>query len=117
MEYITIFFIAIGLCFDSFAVSVSSGLTYQEIKFHQALRIAFSLALFQGLMPLVGWLLGTSLKYYMLQWDHWIAFILLSALGGKMLYESLTASEEEKSFNPLNFWVIIGISIATSIES
>ena len=117
MEYFTIFLIAIGLCFDSFAVSVSSGLTHQKIKFHQALRIAFSLAFFQGLMPLVGWMLGYSLKFYMIEWDHWVAFILLGSLGGKMLYESLTNGEEEKTFNPLNFWVIIGMSLATSIDA
>jgi manganese efflux pump family protein len=117
MEYLTIFLIAIGLCFDSFAVSVSSGLIRQEITFNQALRIAISLAFFQGMMPLAGWLLGTKLTNHIGQWDHWIAFTLLAALGGKMLYESLFVNEEEKDFDPLNFWVIIGMSIATSIDA
>jgi len=117
MIFITIILIAIGLCFDSFAVSVSSGIAIQKIKFFDATKIAFSLALFQGGMPILGWLIGEKLKDYLNIYDHWIAFILLSILGLKMIFESLKKEEEQKCFNPLNFWVLIGMSIATSIDA
>ena len=116
LEFITILLIAIGLCFDSFAVSVSSGLMMKHITFYNAMKIAFSLAFFQGLMPLIGWLAGKSISKYLLDYDHWIAFGLLSIIGIRMIFESLKP-DEEKTFNPLNIWVLITISIATSIDA
>ncbi len=116
LEFITVLFIAVGLCFDSFAVSVSSGLMMKHITFYNATKIAFSLAFFQGLMPLIGWLAGKSISSYLLAYDHWIAFCLLFLLGIKMIIES-QKSDEEKTFNPLNFWVLLTMSIATSIDA
>lgn len=116
MELLTLLALAIGLCFDTFAVSVSSGLMKREITFKQALRIAVVLAAFQGLMPAIGWFLGMSIKGYIEVWDHWIAFAMLSILGGKMIWESF-AKKEEQEFDPLNIKFIIGIGIATSIDA
>lgn len=117
MEIITILLLAIGLSFDTFAISVSSGLAIREIKFLTALRIAFSLALFQGGMLLIGGVAGWQIKDLITGFDHWIAFGLLIILGVRMIIESLKPKEEKKHFNPLNIWVLISISIATSLDA
>lgn len=116
MSFLTLFLLAVGLSFDSFAVSVSSGLLKKEILFWQAVRIAFFLALFQALMPVVGWLGGVSIKNFMEPFDHWIAFILLSGIGVKMIVESFK-NDEDKTVNPLDIKFIISISVATSIDA
>lgn len=116
MEFLTLLALAIGLCFDTFAVSVSSGLMKREITFTQAFRIAIILGVFQGIMPAIGWFLGISIKGYIEEWDHWIAFVLLGALGIKMIVESLQ-KKEEREFDPLNTKVVVGMAIATSIDA
>ncbi|MCK9618598.1 MAG: manganese efflux pump MntP family protein [Lentimicrobiaceae bacterium] len=118
MEHVVILLIAIGLSFDTFAVSVSSGLAMNGINFFNAVKIALSLAFFQALMPLLGWFIGIYVKDYVIAIDHWIAFALLLALGLKMIFESLRFSKDEvKKFNPLNLLVLLGMSIATSIDA
>lgn len=112
-----IVFLAIGLSFDSFAVSVCSGLSLPEIRFHQAAKIAFFLALFQGLMPLLGWLVGNSMKSVIEPVDHWLAFGLLTLIGGKMIAESFMSSEAREVKNPLLIGVILMLSFATSIDA
>jgi manganese efflux pump family protein len=114
---ITLFLIALGLSGDTFAVSISSGLTLNKIKFVQALRIAFVLGIFQAVMPVIGWYLGLQIKDFIQDFDHWVAFISLSLIGGKMIIESYKSEDKKKPFNPLNLLVLIGISIATSIDA
>ncbi|MBA4408189.1 MAG: manganese efflux pump MntP family protein [Bacteroidota bacterium] len=117
MEILTVTFLAIGLSFDSFAVSVCSGLNLPRIRFFQAAKIAVFLALFQAIMPLIGWLLGNSMKTLIEPVDHWIAFGLLSLIGGKMIIESFMSSESREIKNPLHIRVIILLSLATSIDA
>ncbi len=117
MELITVILLAVGLSFDSFAVSVCSGLNVPHIRFFQAVKIAIFLALFQGLMPLIGWMLGNSVKLLIEPVDHWIAFGLLSLIGGKMIIESLMATEEREIKNPLQIKVILMLAMATSIDA
>jgi len=117
MEILTVILLAIGLSFDSFAVSVCSGLNLPHIRFFQAAKIAFFLALFQGCMPLIGWLLGNSVKTLIEPVDHWIAFGLLSLIGGKMIIESFINSESREIKNPLHIRVIILLSLATSVDA
>jgi len=117
MDYITLLLIAIGLSFDTFAVSVSTGLILKKIKFQQALKVAFVLAFLQSLMPLTGWYAGVQISQYIGRFDHWIAFILLSILGIKMVVESLKNDDSNKEFNPLKFTVLLGIGIVTSIDA
>lgn len=117
MEIYTVFLLAIGLSFDSFAVSVCSGLSLPHIRFFQAAKIAIFLALFQAFMPLVGWLVGNSIKSLIEPVDHWIAFGLLSLIGGKMIIESFTKAETREIKNPLNLKVILTLSLATSIDA
>jgi putative Mn2+ efflux pump MntP len=117
MEILTIFLIAIGLSFDTFAVSISSGLVLRKIDFFNATKIAITLAVFQAAMPVIGWLAGSGIKNYAESVDHWIAFGILALLGGKMIYESFNADPEDRSFNPLDIRVLIGMAIATSIDA
>ncbi|PKQ63202.1 hypothetical protein BZG02_10635 [Labilibaculum filiforme] len=117
MELISIVFLALGLSVDSFAASVCSGLAIKKIHFFQAIKIAFFLGIFQGGMPIIGWYTGWELKDLIKDFDHWIAFILLAGMGGKMIYESIFVKEKDCAFNPLKLVVLIGISIATSIDA
>jgi putative Mn2+ efflux pump MntP len=117
MEILTVFFLAIGLSFDSFAVSVCSGLNLPQIRFFQAAKIAIFLAMFQAVMPLVGWLVGNSMKSVIEPVDHWIAFGLLSMIGGKMIIESFISSDAREIKNPLQLRVILMLSLATSIDA
>jgi len=117
MEFVTLLLLALSLSFDSFAVSVSSGLMLPGIRFFKACIIAFSLAFFQAVMPLIGWLAGISIRDYLGEYDHWIAFGLLSALGVKMIIESLKSEEQRNNFNPLKPLVLLTMSVATSIDA
>ena len=116
-QFIIFFLIGIGLSFDSFAVSVSCGLMRREIRFKQACIIAFSLAFFQGTFPVVGWLIGTSVKSLIAAFDHWIAFGLLLFIGIKMIFEGIKPDGKLQNFDPFRKRVLIGLSVATSIDA
>ncbi len=116
-QFITFLLIGIGLSFDSFAVSVSCGLMRQEIKFKQAIFVAATLAFFQASFPLIGWFLGMKFNTLIEAIDHWIAFGLLAVIGIKMIIEGVKPEGVLKSFNPFNLRVLLGLSVATSIDA
>jgi manganese efflux pump family protein len=116
MNIIVLILIAISLSFDTFAVSVSCGCIESNIQFRQAARIAFFFALFQAVMPVLGWLLGSSVSLYIQAFDHWIAFGLLSLIGGKMIAESFN-NKEEKAIDIFSIRVILTLSFATTIDA
>lgn len=116
MDYLTLFLLAIGLSFDTFAVSVTCGMLRQEMHFGQAVKIAGIFAIFQAVNPLIGWLIGSNLSGYITQYDHWIAFILLVLLGSKMIAES-QKTHEEKTIDPYSLKVQVKMAIATSIDA
>ncbi len=117
MQMITIIFIAFGLALDAFAVSIASGIVIKNLKIKDAMKIAFSFGLFQAIMPVIGWLAGLSISEFISGIDHWVAFGLLSVIGIKMIYESFKIEKVEKSFDPLNAYVLFLLSIATSIDA
>lgn len=116
-QLITFLLIGIGLSFDSFAVSVSCGLMRREIRFFQAAVVASSLAFFQAFFPVIGWLIGSSVKNLIASVDHWIAFGLLAFIGIRMIIEGIRPDGTLKNFNPFNPKVLIGLSVATSIDA
>ncbi len=116
MEFIIVFLIAVSLSFDTFAISISSGLAYQQIKFFEACKIAITLSFFQTMMPLAGWSFGEHIYTYIEPIDHWIAFSLLIFLGLKMFREAIKA-KEYKNFNPLRPLTLLTMAIATSIDA
>ena len=118
MQLFQIIFIAIGLAADAFAVSVSSGAIIEKLRLRHALRIALFFGFFQGLMPWIGWKVGSLASDLIRSVDHWLAFVILCFIGGKMIYESRKLEEEiEKSINPLNIYVLFTLAIATSIDA
>lgn len=117
MGLITIIIIAVGLAMDAFAVSIVSGTVYKRLKVKYALRMAFFFGGFQTLMPLIGALAGMSVKEYITNYDHWIVFGLLSAVGGKMIYESFKIKPADEKFDPSNIFALLILSIATSIDA
>jgi len=114
---ITIFAMALGLAMDAFAVSIVSGAAYKQLQIRHALRMAFFFGGFQAFMPLVGSLAGLTVRQYAAGYDHWIAFGLLIAVGGKMIYESFKISQAEKNMNPSSIPILLVLSVATSIDA
>ena len=117
MQLINITFLGLGLAADAFAVSLSSGLMIQRIKFNKALKIALLFGIFQAVMPLIGWIMGLSFREFISNFDHWIAFILLLGIGGKMIYEAYNNLEEDEKFNPLEPYTLLALALATSIDA
>lgn len=116
MGIIPVVLIAFGVAMDAFAVSITGGLTIKSLKIGGALKIALFLGSFQGIMPLLGWSVGLSFRGIS-AYDHWVAFGLLTAVGAKMIYESLRADSSRKKTTPLNTRVLVVLSLATSIDA
>lgn len=117
-EIITVLGIAVGLAMDAFAVSVASGYTVKNMCSRCALRMAFCFGAFQAFMPLLGYLAGNTLAGYLVEYDHWVAFVLLVLIGGKMIYESFKIEEVEKKVqDPSCPVTLVVLSIATSIDA
>ncbi len=110
-----ILLIATGLCFDTFAVSVGCGVSNCKFKISNLFRFAGYLALFQGLMPLIGGFGGLLLKNYIEAYDHWVAFVLLFVVGLKMILEGIKGDDEKRDY--FNIRNILIISLATSIDA
>jgi len=118
MNISDIILIAIGLAMDCFAVSVACGMAIKKITFWPTFRIAFFFGFFQAIMPLIGWLVGSHFATYIENFDHWIAFIILFILGGKMIYENFKAKDpDEKHLNPYKLTIILTMAVATSIDA
>jgi putative Mn2+ efflux pump MntP len=117
MELMTIIVIAVGLAMDAFVVSIVSGSVYKQLHVKHALRMALFFGAFQAFMPLIGSLAGLSFKDYITDYDHWVAFVLLAAVGGKMIYESFKIKSIEENPDPSNVFVLLVLSIATSIDA
>ena len=113
---ITILVIAFGLAMDSFSVSIANGLATKTFKISKALTIALFFGFFQGLMPIFGWLAGESIADYISAFDHWVAFGLLTIIGVKMIYESIT-NKPNNFLRAYTIKVILILSIATSIDA
>jgi putative Mn2+ efflux pump MntP len=117
MHLFTIIVVAVGLAIDAFVVSIISGGAYKQLHVKHALRMALFFGGFQALMPLIGFMAGLSVKDYIESYDHWIAFGLLAAVGGKMIYESFKIKSIEEKFDPSNIFVLLMLSVATSIDA
>ena len=117
---IELLLIGVGLSMDAFAVSVCKGLAMRKVNKKQAFIIGLFFGGFQALMPFIGWALGTQFESYITSIDHWIAFILLALIGGKMVIEA-TKTEEEQEIKqmdpPLDMKEMLLLAIATSIDA
>lgn len=117
MNLTTIIVIALGLSMDAFAVSVATGSAYKQLKINYALRMALFFGAFQAAMPLIGFLARLSIKSLIASYDHWVAFILLAAIGCKMIYESFKIKPGPEQSCPLNISVLLVLSVAISIDA
>ena len=95
MGFVELFLIGVGLSMDAFAVSICKGLGMKKIDYRYALVIAAFFGGFQALMPLAGWALGSQFERFITPIDHWIAFVLLAFIGGKMLLDAVRGGEAE----------------------
>lgn len=117
MNNFEILFIAIGLAMDCLAVSIASGIIIKKIEWRTMLTMAFFFGLFQAAMPFIGWLFASRFSHLIESVDHWIAFLLLLFLGGKMIIESFKEEDCKKDFNPASLKVVLALAIATSIDA
>ncbi len=117
MPFIEIVLLAVGLSIDSLAVSVACGALIQNYRHHHMLKIGLVMGFFQAGMTIAGYLAGMGFKKYITTFDHWIAFLLLLYLGGKMIYGSTEDLKEDCNTNPLCYKTLCGLGIATSIDA
>jgi manganese efflux pump family protein len=117
MDYFTILVIAIGLSFDTFAVSLSYGVVRNRILFRQASWIAIVLAVFQGGLTIAGYFLGSIISDALKATDHWVALGLLSFLGIKMIYEGQKKSKDDEVRDYSSTLVLLTIALGTSIDA
>ena len=108
--------IAIGLSMDAFAVSIGKGLSLRSVRLRHYLLAGFWFGGFQALMPLVGYACGVSFAEAVASIDHWIAFVLLAIIGGKMVWDAL-AGEEESSDADFSVRTMFLLAVATSIDA
>ena len=121
MSFFEIFMIGVGLSMDAFAVAICKGLNMRKLDKGQTLVIALFFGGFQALMPFVGWLLGKQFEAYITSFDHWIAFVLLAFIGGKMIWDVFRGDDKDKSCceegSGLNIKELFVLAIATSIDA
>lgn len=122
--------LAISLCFDTFAVSLGGGLSVRNVNFTKRAVVMAFFAFFQAGLLFLGWVAGASFASHIMQWDHWIAFLILLYIGGKMIVENFgegftvkpdAGSENcccrEMGINLLNYRTLVTMCIATSIDA
>lgn len=116
MTHIEVWFMALALAMDCFAVAIASGIFFKKVFWKPMLTMAFLFGFFQALNPFLGWW-GTDLCRTLIESvDHWLAFGILGFMGARMIIESFK-DEEEKRFNPRRYRVIFTLAIATSIDA
>jgi len=117
MNLVTIFLIAVGLGVDAFSVAIGIGATNDKKSWGPVLRLAAAFGLFQFVMPIIGWLAGLTVVKIIASFDHWIAFVLLVLVGGKMLWEGFEEESDEEKADQTRGWPLLMLSIATSIDA
>lgn len=128
MDLLPLVAIALGLAMDAFSVAVATGLTLRTVAPRQYFRLSFHFGFFQFLMPILGWLAGSTLVGLISSVDHWIALALLSYVGGKMLKESFDhgpdrgpdgadSVPEHLVKDPTRGASLVILSVATSIDA
>lgn len=115
MGFAELLLIAAGLSMDAFAVSICKGLSIKKMKWSSSVIIGLYFGGFQALMPLIGYFLGVQFQSRITKFDHWIAFILLSAIGLNMIKESREECKEEN--DSIGIKVMVVLALATSIDA
>ena len=111
--------LAFGMSMDAFAASIGKGATLHKPKFSEALRTGLIFGAVETLTPLIGWGMGMLASRFVLEWNHWIAFVLLIFLGGRMIIEGFRGAddEDEEPRRRHGFWLLVTTAIATSLDA
>lgn len=120
MDWAQLVLIAVSLSMDAFAVALCKGLCMKHINYKHAGVIALFFGAFQALMPLIGWFLGKQFEQYITPIDHWIAFVLLGYIGGKMIWDALHEDNEGQACDieeRLDLKELLVMAVATSIDA
>lgn len=119
MSFISTTVMAFSMSADAFAASVGKGTTMRRPSLRHAMNIGFVFAAVETVTPIIGWLLGLAASSYIAAFDHWVAFIILGLVGGKMLVEGLQRqeAEEEGDRRPHSLGMLILTAIGTSIDA
>ena len=123
MSLSVLFLTAVGLAMDAFAVAICKGLSVQKAKIKHMAITGLYFGVFQGAMPLIGYLVGKQFKQYVEAFDHWIAFVLLALIGANMIREALSKDDDEcecckgEENSSFGFKAMFPMAIATSIDA
>lgn len=120
LGFLTLLGISVGLAMDAFAVAIASSVSLGRVSGGQVFRLAFHFGMFQAVMPVLGWLAGLSLERWIRAWDHWVAFGLLTFVGGKAIFTALRGEEGEcgdARKDPTRGATLLVLSLATSIDA
>ena len=120
--FITIFISGLTLAVDAFAVSVTDGMVYRDMKMRKGILIPVTFGVFQALMPIIGFYISWGLSQFEIieQIDHWIALVILLIIGGKMIFDGikeLRSPEEEVKPKQFSFPEVLVQGVATSIDA
>ena len=116
MGIIEVLLITVGVSMDAFAVSIAKGMSAHRVGWRHALLAGLWFGGFQALMPCIGYFLGLGFATFIGQWDHWVAWLLLTLIGANMVKESFSKEEDEES-GGWGFWHMLTLAVATSIDA
>jgi putative Mn2+ efflux pump MntP len=124
MHIITTLGIAVALAMDAFAVAIATGVSLKQVSFRQTFRLSWHFGLFQAMMPVIGWGIGTSIQNYVAAYAHWVAFIMLALVGSNMLKEAVQAEDDAADpalaaprKDSTRGMTMVMLSVATSIDA
>lgn len=117
MSLIKIILIALGLAADALAVSVAEGIMIEKAVHRHTLRVSIMFGMFQGVMPVLGWLVGQSIRQMIGPWEHWVAFGLLVFVGGKMVVDALSGVETETREKGSRGLRLAALAVITSLDA
>lgn len=116
-NWIALLGLSVGLAMDAFAVAVAVGLAVESVTPRHVFRLGFHFGLFQFMMPIIGWLVGGQVAGYLGGFDHWLAFLLLAYVGGKMLWDARAEKKAQSTGDPTRGVSLVTLSVATSIDA
>ena len=118
IDFLSLFFIALGLSADCFAVALSGSISTRKLPAISIFRTSIAFGIFQALMPVVGWFVGRTIVEFISAYDHWLAFTLLTFIGSKMVWESLRfGNNSAKNSDITRGWLLITLAVVTSIDA
>lgn len=116
MNIVSYIIIAFSMSADAFAVSIGKGVALHKPRLRYAMRIGFVFGCVETLTPVIGWLLGIAASGLIASVDHWVAFAILTAIGGKMMYDGLRGGEAPRKQSH-GLGVLVLTAIGTSIDA